>query len=292
MRFLPILLSLLLAAGGFAADLQVNIRNHTAGPVANRRVTLKLQQPGPVVQGPWLIAGDYLVQRTDTNGLTTFSNVLAGDYSVTLYGSPERSFVFTVPDTTATLNVATLTGSNSTPSYYTAAQVDALVGLANLAGQFHAWSTNLTVTNCGTPELNGDYHLAGPLANFPDGFTYTNASGFRLFADTTNTWYWSFHGPDYPSRHWRSTTTNVGVPAAGLYGENLNLGEPPAPTVTWALQYAFSGFITSAAPSVVSNYYDYVWTNGEPVEMLITTNVPRWNVTAYTNGAVIYNALQ
>jgi hypothetical protein len=128
------LLSVFLGSVVLAADLEVQVRNHVSGTVNNRRVALKLQQPGSVVAGPWLVAGDFVVQRTETNGITVFSNVLAGDYSLTIYGSPERSFVFTVPDTNAYVNVVSLTGTNSTPVYYTASQVDALLAAVEGGG--------------------------------------------------------------------------------------------------------------------------------------------------------------
>lgn len=146
--FKTILLLGLLATGSVpAADLEVQVRNHVSGTVNNRRVALKLQQPGSVVAGPWLVAGDYVVQYTTNTGVTVFSNVLAGDYSVTIYGSPERSFVFTVPDTNGYVNVAELTGTNSTPNYYTAAQVDALLSATGNGVSIAAGDNVTTETN-------------------------------------------------------------------------------------------------------------------------------------------------
>jgi hypothetical protein len=130
-----ILIFLLILISADAAHLVVDARYATSGVVTNRRVLLKLDQPGAVVAGPWLIAGDYVVQYTGTNGQTTFSNVLAGGYSITIYGSPTRSFALGVPDTNGVISAASLIGNtNVTPVYYTAPQVDALIAAGGGGG--------------------------------------------------------------------------------------------------------------------------------------------------------------
>jgi hypothetical protein len=110
------------------ADLEVRVYKFNSTQVQGRRVTMTLLEPGPVVAGPWLIPGDAVAQYTDTTGVTVFSNVLAGAYRLDIAGSPSRSFPLTVPDTNALLNVADLiNNTNGTPSFYTSAQVDALL---------------------------------------------------------------------------------------------------------------------------------------------------------------------
>ncbi len=91
---------------------------------AHRRVTLTLVEPGPVTSGSWLVAGDSLALFTGTNGTATFSNVLAGTYSMTVAGSPARvfepllitNFSGTLPAAAflvVSTNVPTVTGDNS-----------------------------------------------------------------------------------------------------------------------------------------------------------------------------------
>ncbi len=116
-----------------AATLQVNSRNFTSEPTQRRRVTLTLIEAGPVVAGPWLVAGDSVAKFTDTNGVAYYSNVLAGAYRLDVAGSPGRSYPITVMDTNVLLNAADLVNStNLNTSFYTAAQVDAL--LVNAGG--------------------------------------------------------------------------------------------------------------------------------------------------------------
>jgi hypothetical protein len=111
-----------------AGDLTVQVRNHVSGAVKNRRVTLTLLDAGPVVQGPWLIAGDSIALTTDTSGQCTFTNVLAGGYRLDISGTPGRSFPLAMPDTNGVVDASSLIGAtNSQPVFYTAAQVQMLI---------------------------------------------------------------------------------------------------------------------------------------------------------------------
>jgi len=130
-----ILSGLVISHSSFAqptnANLFVDLHNFTSSAVVSRRVTLTLLEAGPVTAGPWLIAGDSLAQFTDTNGCTTFTNVLEGGYRLDIAGTPSRSFPFGFPSNPAsngvTLNVASLIGATNTlPLYYSVDQLAAL----------------------------------------------------------------------------------------------------------------------------------------------------------------------
>jgi hypothetical protein len=111
-----------------AATIEVNTRTFTSEPTQRRRTTLTLIEAGPVVAGPWLIAGDSVAAFTSTNGVAYYSNVLAGSYRLDIAGTPGRSFPITVPDTNGVLSAAALVNStNINTHFYTATQVDALI---------------------------------------------------------------------------------------------------------------------------------------------------------------------
>ena len=168
MRRFFALLFFILATGSLpAGDLLVDAHYANSVTVTNRRVALKLQQPGAVVAGPWLVAGDFVVQYTDTNGITVFSNVLAGGYSLTIYGSPERSFAFGMPDTNGTVSAASLIGNtNTTPVYYTASQVDLLLAALEVGGlAFIPQLGSANLTNWSTLATNVLGSLVGSSPN-------------------------------------------------------------------------------------------------------------------------------
>ena len=167
-RFLILILILIsIAPATRGGDLLVDAHYANSVTVTNRRVALKLQQPGAVVAGPWLVAGDYVVQYTDTNGITVFSNVLAGGYSLTIYGSPERSFAFGMPDTNGTVSAAALIGNtNTTPVYYTASQVDLLLAALEVGGlAFVPQLGSANLTNWSTLTTNVLGSLVGSSPN-------------------------------------------------------------------------------------------------------------------------------
>lgn len=143
-------ISLLLVVGMLgqaqAAQIFVPAYNLISTQIAKRRITLTLTEAGPVTSGPWLIVGDSVAQYTDVNGMTTFSNVVAGGYRLDIAGTPSRSFPIGVPDTNATINVVSLVGAtNTVPYFYTAAQIDAL-----LAGAGGGNATNAIAKTNGT----------------------------------------------------------------------------------------------------------------------------------------------
>jgi len=113
-----------------SATVKVDTRNFTSEPTIRRRTTLTLIEQGPVVAGPWLVAGDSVAKFTDTNGVAYYSNVLAGAYRLDVAGTPGRSYPITVMDTNVLLNAADLVNTtNLNTSFYTAAQVDALIAI-------------------------------------------------------------------------------------------------------------------------------------------------------------------
>jgi hypothetical protein len=130
-KFSILIFFLILISAAEAAILKVNTRDFTSEPTMRRRTTLTLIEQGPVVQGPWLIAGDSVARFTDTNGIAWYSNVLAGAYRLDVAGTPGRSFPITVSDTNGIVDAAALVNStNANTSFYTAAQVDAKIAAA------------------------------------------------------------------------------------------------------------------------------------------------------------------
>jgi hypothetical protein len=174
-RFLILSLLAFLSFGldALAGHLEIRVRDVTSGEVTNRRVLIKLQNPGAAVTGPWVLAGDYVVQYTGTNGNTIFSNVPAASYSYTVYGSPERSGVFTMPDTNGLVNVVDLTGTNSTPTYYTSSQIDTLLADIETGGGSSGTSTGAVVSitqqqlAAGTNTFSGSATLSSLTAASP-----------------------------------------------------------------------------------------------------------------------------
>jgi hypothetical protein len=143
---LILLLGILVAADLRSAVIEANSRNFTSEPTQRRRLTLTLIEAGPVVAGPWLIAGDSESQFTATNGVAYFSNVLSGAYRLDIAGSPGRSFPITVPDTNGVLSAAALVNTtNLNTDFYTATQVDALIA----AGAGSAFAAADTVVSNG-----------------------------------------------------------------------------------------------------------------------------------------------
>lgn len=115
-----------------AANVMVNVRDITSGTPVGRPVTVTLVVPqGPVVAGPWVIAGDSVTLRTDTTGSCIFSNMLMiGEYRCDIAGNPGRSFPFSMvaATTNGTYNITQLMGTNSPVEvFYDSAQVDALL---------------------------------------------------------------------------------------------------------------------------------------------------------------------
>ncbi len=176
-----------------AGNLLVDVHSFTSANIVNRRITLTLLDPGPITAGPWLIAGDSVAQFTDTNGITIFTNVLAGGYRLDIAGTPSRSFPFGMPDTNSipsgfTTNVVGLIGATNTlPWFYTAAQLDALLASENgtRAG------TNVTVQTNGTTFTVNVPTDGNSITNGPNGLTLAG-SATNLFALTNDSRFLSF----------------------------------------------------------------------------------------------------
>jgi len=119
------LLSALVAS---AATLTVPVADLTQGNVNNRRLTLT-STDSPRQSGAALITVEPKTQFTDSNGTTTFTNVLWGNYRLDIAGTPGTAFRFFVPDTNATLSVLTLitnhTAPNPATNFWNVAQADA-----------------------------------------------------------------------------------------------------------------------------------------------------------------------
>lgn len=173
-----------------AGNLLVNAHNFVSQGTVNRRITLTLLDPGATTAGPWLIAGDSVAQFTDTNGITTFTNVLAGGYRLDIGGAPSRSFPFGMPDTNGvTLNVTALIGAtNTSPYFYTAAQIDALLaGDTALLQGSNTW-TGTTNNFLGALQNNGIPVLTNAAAFQPAALNLSNYSTLptNTFLPTTN----------------------------------------------------------------------------------------------------------
>jgi len=171
-----------------AATVKVPTRNFTSEPTIRRRVTLTLAEQGPVTAPPWLIAGDSVAAFTDTNGIAWFSNVLAANYTLAIAGTPGRSFPMSIPDTNGIVDAAVFVNStNANASYYTAAQVDALLTAAgNLTTNIVQQLTTAGATNAQNAANATNLYPSGPLSVNFNGGTLTsgnstmNASGFTV----------------------------------------------------------------------------------------------------------------
>jgi len=124
------LFSFLLSAFCFSATLTVPVADLTQGNVNNRRLTLT-STDSPRQSGAALITVEPKTQFTDSNGTTTFTNVLWGNYRLDIAGTPGTAFRFFVPDTNATISVLTLitnhTAPNPATNFWTAAQTAAAI---------------------------------------------------------------------------------------------------------------------------------------------------------------------
>ena len=148
-----------------AQNLFVNVHNLSSQTAVNRRVTLTLLEAGPVTAGPWLIAGDSVSQSTDTNGFTTFSNVLAGGYRLDIAGNPSRSFPLGMPSTNNTQNASALIGATNTlPLYYSVDQLAAL-GVPPFANAFYLTNFQNGVVLSGAFIGDGSQLTNGPYAS-------------------------------------------------------------------------------------------------------------------------------
>lgn len=131
-----------------ATAIQVQVHGVTSGGVSNRTVVLTLTKPtGPVVAGPWVIAGDSVATTSDTSGNAYFSNVvMLGEYRLDIAGNPPRTFPLSVGVTNLGLVsfVSLLGTNNSVPLFYDVSQVNALLALVGgQATNLSPWNTNI-----------------------------------------------------------------------------------------------------------------------------------------------------
>jgi hypothetical protein len=310
-RILAPLFFMVATSSLLAGHLLVPAYTFNSVTVTNRRVALKLQQPGSVVAGPWLVAGDYVVQYTGTNGQTIFSNVLAGDYSITIYGSPERSFPFSMPDTNGLVNVANLiNNTNATPAFYTSSQVDALIAAVSSTNGGAGVTNNQVLT--GSPTITNLSNVSGTAAIDITGNAATatvsgsvssgSAGGsnavhfYNLNGEDPEAGLFVFHSadPDNPVglalrqgesgaeyvRIWDGNVSALTFNGSGAGISNVNAATATLATNTPTTVYitGLSGEISSAVQAVIDSY-----TNAEriattvfklpPGEFLITNSI-------------------
>jgi hypothetical protein len=241
----------------------VDTRNFVSVPAANRRVTLTLLQTGPVTAGPWLIAGDSIALFTDTNGACIFSNLLEGGYRLDIAGNPSRSFPLGFPSlpalalagvgTNGTVNAASLIGAtNTSPYFYTANQVDALlaassssltngqtdVTLSLTANSAGPWLTNAaqgTITNGQTNVTLGLVSNSAPALFYNAGLSQntnfvlvggslSNAANgtFGYAGQTAPSQLWGYQGSTHSVRYSCPYWTN-GLGWAVVYDVNQSI---------------------------------------------------------------------
>jgi hypothetical protein len=197
-------LILIATASAPAGDWRARVHGNDSRTITNRLVELRLKNPGAVVAGPWLLAGDSQRTYSDTNGLAYFSNVLAGDYILTIHGSPLRNYPVSIFDTNGLVDFATVVGgTNTLQDFYTAAQVDAKIaavptgggGVTNLVGASGLATVttngnNFTI-NVSTQAVQSIYSLLGEYL-VRNGGTITADGGWvfggPLFGDQLGSW--------------------------------------------------------------------------------------------------------
>lgn len=219
-----------------AATLEVNTRNFTSEPTMRRRATMTLIEAGPVVAGPWLIAGDSDAKFTDTNGVCYFSNVLAGAYRLDIAGSPGRSFPITIPDTNGLLSAAAFVNStNANTHFYTATQVDAKIAAAvsGVGGNPNA----LTNNNASAVTLADDLTVSGNLIT-PSQISAPAGADFGVASVTAGAFV---------------------AAAAGFTGSGANLTDLPAAELTGTLPAlnasALTGVVAARLSQHIAAYY-------------------------------------
>lgn len=215
-----------------AATVKVPTRNFTSEPTQRRRTTLTLLSTGPLVSGPWLVAGDSVSSFTDTNGIAYYSNVLAANYRLDIAGTPGRSFPLAIFDTNGVINAADVVNStNANASYYTAAQVDALLTAAgNLTTNI---VQQLTVASSTNAQNATNLMLGGYIGNHlvvRGGPVDTNLAFVGEAASTNLLIYWTDGG---------------GIYAPRFVGDGALLSNVVAATATAASLVTGNGSITS-----------------------------------------------
>jgi len=146
-----ILAWIMMASTMFAADfadIVVSTRDFGQGILANTNVTMIPVGPLRRTYGTNLIVLSSKTQRTDTNGVTTFTNTLWGTYDIQVPGTAPTKWRLNFSNTNlvSPISAATLVidpqtlPPNPATNYYTMSQVDAL--LAEVVGTGSA--TNLT----------------------------------------------------------------------------------------------------------------------------------------------------
>lgn len=101
---LSIILAVLIATTAQSADVVVNLADFTTTGITNRLVHVTPRNT-PRATGGFILTGDRRYYYTDTNGLMTASNVVAGAYSVELMGPfAKTTFCISVPETNGVIN--------------------------------------------------------------------------------------------------------------------------------------------------------------------------------------------
>ena len=122
-----------------AAHVQVPVVNGIGQPLTNVVVVLALPADG-ATQNTNFVARINITNRTDASGLTTFSNVPAGSYTLSIYATARASTLsISVPTNNVLTNcVAISTGTNVTWTTWAAALLATTNGL---------WSSLTTTSN-------------------------------------------------------------------------------------------------------------------------------------------------
>ena len=117
-RFLIIFLIVLLGMPLQSAHILFNLEDFVTNPLSIKQVKLTpTDQPSAV--GTFIVTKDTRTQQTGTNGSTTFSNVVAGEYRVDVVGPTlTTTFTILVTNTSATINANLImsSGTNISPS--------------------------------------------------------------------------------------------------------------------------------------------------------------------------------
>lgn len=176
-RILPFLL---LASGLHAADVQVNYENFTGVVLGGRLIELNPVQDKRL-NGIWLVPPEPVQQYTETNGITTFTNVLGGWYDLNLEASRPARYRILVPTNQNLYSAASLVTNGVPPgapsNYVTTVTGDARYYplLSNPSNWVTASITNGLGGSSSTVDTNGIISFTTNLAGVMDSATLASA---------------------------------------------------------------------------------------------------------------------
>jgi hypothetical protein len=211
--FVTILILLTLVVVGSATDLQFNLRDPQFGlnQVTNVPVQLQaqnIQQSGAVTLLPWK-----LTQYTDTNGVTTFTNI---------YGSSVAGFyhfTITVPNTSKRVDGNVWIQSTNL-GVVSASSVDLVVGAPTYPAGTWAWSAYASdIRYAGGSNLLSSYVTIGQLNNASNTLQlqiFASTNGFLPIATNIAYWVYSNNPAGYLSQ--------IPVAATNLFLTSVPIG--------------------------------------------------------------------